>query len=186
MIPLILVAIMDGYCAGTQVQGEPVEEMNFPPEETRVLPVYLIYEKTGGTEAEQLDNQRRFVTFTLPKQQLLYFPSRFTRSENGWLWTFEADTGRKIVSHETLEANLLCYEVETNGMGKDPGPGWRYRFTFSLSKVIVKNKLLRQPGLYALEQAAELSKRSTGYARLESILYDNAKKSFEASVIVFD
>jgi hypothetical protein len=182
---MMLVTIMNG-CAGAQMLGEPVKGMNFPPEETRVLPVYLIYEKTGGTEAEQLDKQRRFVTSALPKQQLLYFPSRFTRSENGWLWTFEADTGRKIVSREALGANLLCYKVETNGMGEDPGPGLRYRFTFPLSKVIAKNKLIRQPGLYALEQAAAFSKRTTGYTRLESILYDTMKKSFEVAVIVFN
>jgi hypothetical protein len=176
---------MNGY-AGAQIQGEPAEPMNFPPEETRVLPVYLIYEARGRTEAEQLDNQRRFVTGALPNQQMLYFPSRFARSENGWVWTFEADTGRQIISHETLAANLFCYEVKTDGMGQDPGPGLRYRFTFPLSKVLTRNKLIRQPGLYALEQAVALSKRGTGSARLESILYDTAKKSFEVSVIVFN
>jgi hypothetical protein len=182
---MIFATIMDG-CAGAQSLGEPVDGMNFPPEETRALPVYLIYKTTGGTQAEQLDNQRRFINGALPNQQILYFPSRFNRSENGWVWTFEANTGRKIVSRETLEANLFCYKVETNGMGQDPGPGLRYRITFPLSKVAAKNKLVRQPGLYALEQAAALSKRNTGYARLESILYNNTKRSFETSVIVFN
>jgi hypothetical protein len=185
MAPLIFAAILHGY-AGAQIQGEPVEGMNFPPEETWALPVYLIYEARGRTGVEQLDNQRRFVTSALPNQQMLYFPCRFTRSEKGWVWTFEADTGRKIVSHETLAANLFCYEVETNGMGQDPGPGLRYRFTFPLSKVLARNKLIRQPGLYALEQAAALSECSTGSARLESIFYDTVKKSFEVSVILFN
>jgi hypothetical protein len=185
MVPLMFVTIVNG-CAGAQIQGEPVEGMGFPLEETRMLPVYLIYEAKGKTEAEQLDNQRRFVTSALPNQQILYFPSLFTRSENAWVWTFEADTGHKIVSHETLRANLFCYEVETNGMGQDPGPGLRYRFTFPLSKVLARNKLTRQPGLYALEQAVALSKRSTGSARLESIFYDTVKKSFDVSVIVFN
>ncbi|MHC6202307.1 hypothetical protein ACYULU_03840 [Breznakiellaceae bacterium SP9] len=163
-----------------------IEARVFEENEIKVLPIYLIWEPNGKSEAEKLTARRRFEASAIPQQQILFFPTQFTYSEDGWDWAMEADLSKKIVSQEDLGDNLFLYEVETSGLQNDLGPGKVYKIDFSLETVLDKRKIMRQPGLFALEQGILRANRDSGIARLDSIEYNQKNRTFSANVVVFD
>jgi hypothetical protein len=184
LLLLLLLPVFFAGCSSNKKKqaGEAVEGA-FIAEESRILPLYLIYTPKGKDALEQRQNRLNFETANIIQQASLYFPTQFTRSEKGWSGMAEAQISHSIKSFNDLGSNVFEYQVEVTGIAADPGPGKRYEANFSLSD-LHKNSRVRQPAVYALEKASTLSGINSGYARLESLRYNSASKTFQGSVII--
>ncbi|MDR1277173.1 MAG: hypothetical protein LBK02_00320 [Treponema sp.] len=151
--------------------------------ENRDVSLYLLYVPGGEDEASRYAHKKRFESSHIPQAVAAFFPAQFVYSPGKWVWSFQADISYQITNELDLQANLRKYEVRASGSGLETGAGRRYRITFRLAD-LNSASIIRQPGLYALEQATLRAAAETGYARLESISYNPARKMFRAEVIV--
>jgi hypothetical protein len=181
---LLLFLVFFAGCSSNEKKqaGEAVDGA-FIAEESRILPLYLIYTPKGKDALEQRQNRQNFETANIIQQASLYFPTRFTRSEKEWSDIAEAQVSHSIKSFNDLGANVFEYQVEVTGIAANPGPGKRYAVNFSLSD-LSNNSRVRQPAVYALEKASILSGINSGYARLEFLRYSSGSKTFQGSVII--
>ncbi|MDR1100635.1 MAG: hypothetical protein LBL28_09155, partial [Treponema sp.] len=128
-------------------------------------------------------HKKRFESSHIPQAAAAFFPARFVHSPGKWVWSFQADISYQIINERDLQANLREYEVRASGSGLETGAGRRYRISFPLADLNA-GSIIRQPALYALEQGTLRAAAETGYARLESISYNPARKMFRAAVII--
>jgi hypothetical protein len=151
--------------------------------ESRDLSLYLLYVPEGQDEASRYTHKKRFEASHIPQGVAAFFPARFTYSEGKWTWSFWANISYQIKTELDLKSNLRNYEIRASGSGFAPGSGRRYRVSFPLADLNT-GSIIRQPALYALQKGAREAAAAAGYARLESIVYNQAFGTFKAEVTI--
>jgi hypothetical protein len=183
LYPLLLLLLLLPGCRsnsqGTASEAAAGEEAMVD----RDISLYLLYVPGGEDEASRYAHKRRFESSHIPQAAAAFFPAQFVYSSGKWVWSFQANISYQILQEQDLSSNLREYSVRVSGSGIETGPGRRYRITFPLADLNTAS-IIRQPGLYALEQGTLRAAAAAGCARLESIGYNPSRRIFRAVVIV--
>ncbi|MCX7656161.1 MAG: hypothetical protein N2Z76_06520 [Treponemataceae bacterium] len=141
----------------------------------RVLSIYTL----AFTKSEEF-NEQAYLTTSL----MAYVPVQFSYAGDKRRFEYPKNGGFRILKREKLDAEVQLYTVELYAHHWEIPAGKVYRVIFSRDQLGPRQGEVLQPAMYAIERAVRLSGCTKGYAKIQSLTYDEKNRRFTAEVIV--